>query len=201
MGYSVRFCRCGRIHAIDTARVDKALENDKDLLLICGGCGVATLIGGDTVANCDGKGNNGYLMYATTFSHNSDASIGTASFESEEGCKGIEEIVYSHGIRVPMKTGEYANSYHAGRFYDSSCPELWKIQRRNVTAAEVIAFVDEYQAKSRIVNMEQFIHETPEELLNAISAYAADGLDWSGTKWDYLKQDTLSTLEKLSQEK
>ena len=49
--------------------------------------------------------------------------------------------------------------------------------------------------------MEQFIHETPEELLNAISAYAADGLDWSGTKWDYLKQDTLSTLEKLSQEK
>ena len=45
--YDMRICRCGRIHMIENKEIDKALEENKNLLLICGGCGQAILIGAD----------------------------------------------------------------------------------------------------------------------------------------------------------
>ena len=44
--YDMRICKCGRIHMVPSERRNKALEVNKDLLLICGECGASTLIGG-----------------------------------------------------------------------------------------------------------------------------------------------------------
>lgn len=43
--YDIRICKCGRIHAIPNERIEKALDADKNFLLICAACGNATLIG------------------------------------------------------------------------------------------------------------------------------------------------------------
>ena len=45
--YDMRICKCGRIHMIEMDKLDEALHNNKNLLLICAGCGKATNIGAD----------------------------------------------------------------------------------------------------------------------------------------------------------
>ena len=45
--YNMRICKCGRIHMIDENKLEKALENNKHIFLICGGCRTATLIGAE----------------------------------------------------------------------------------------------------------------------------------------------------------
>ena len=40
--YDMRICKCGRIHMVDEDKLERALKNNKNLLLVCGGCGAAT---------------------------------------------------------------------------------------------------------------------------------------------------------------
>ena len=43
----VRVCSCGRIHVFPKNKIDNAIYNNKELLLVCGGCGSRTVIGAD----------------------------------------------------------------------------------------------------------------------------------------------------------
>ena len=92
--YDMRICKCGRIHMIDEDKLEKALENNKNLLLICGGCGTATLIGADIEPDLNEPNKKCYMMYSGDLSPYEDKSITTTDFESTEHHKGIEEIIY-----------------------------------------------------------------------------------------------------------
>ena len=61
--YDMNICKCGRIHMVDEDKVTKALENDKNLLLICAGCGAAKLIGGDEEVDFFEPDKKAYMMY------------------------------------------------------------------------------------------------------------------------------------------
>ena len=49
---------------IDEDKLEKVLENNKNLLLICGGCGTATLIGADIEPDWNGPNKKCYMMYS-----------------------------------------------------------------------------------------------------------------------------------------
>lgn len=182
--YDMSICKCGRIHMLDNNKLNKALENNKNILLVCAGCGSATLIGANIEPDWNDPSKDCYMMYSVDFSDHEDKSITAADFEYTEEQKGIEEIIYSHGLKVPMMTGQYATDYFNGIFSDRWYPDFYKIQRSDITVNEIMDFIDEYDHDRTTVNMDRFIHETPEDMLEEISHYSIDGLDFKGTKWE-----------------
>lgn len=182
--YDMRICKCGRIHMVNEQKLEKALKNNKNLLLVCGGCGYATLIGADVEPDWNESEKDCYMMYSSEFSSYENRSIVVADFESTEHHKGIEEIIYSHGIKVPMMTGMYATDYANGKFFDRWYPDFYKIQRSDITVKEIMDFIDEYTHNRTTVNMDKFIYETPEDMLEEISHYHIEGFNWKGTKWE-----------------
>ena len=182
--YDMIICKCGRIHMLDNNKLNKALENNKNILFVCAGCGSATLIGANIEPDWNDPSKDCYMMYSGDFSDHEDKSITAADFESTEEQKGIEEIIYSHGLKVPMMTGQYATDYFNGIFSDRWYPDFYKIQRSDITVNEIMDFIDEYDHDRTTVNMDRFIHETPEDMLEEISHYSIDGLDFKGTKWE-----------------
>ena len=182
--YDVRFCGCGRIHLIDREKENKVLEDNKNLLLICGGCGAATLIGANIESDFDDSDKTCYMMYDRELTYEKTKTITPADFESTEKEKGIGEILYSKGIRVPMKSGNYATSYHDGRFADMWYPDFWKIQRNDITVEEIMGFIDKFNRDRTTVDMRKFIRQNLDDELEAISQYYVDGFDWKGTKFE-----------------
>lgn len=183
--YNMNICNCGRIHMIENEKLDKALKNNKNLLVICGGCGHAFLLGADIVHDWldPDPDSTVYMMYSRTFSPYKDATVITDNFKTSEEYKGIEEIIYSHGLKVPMMTGSYARNYTNGIFYDIYCPDFYKIRKKDITVNEIMSFIDEFNERRQTVNMNIFINETPEDMLKEISSYYIEGFDWSGTKY------------------
>ena len=173
--YDIRICKCGRIHAITDEKIEKTLEDDKNFLLICAACGNATLIGANIVHDPD-LSKDCYEMYAGDFSSYEDKVINTDTFKGNEKEKAVGEILYSHGIKVPMKTGQYATDYFNGRFFDRWYPDFYKIQRKDITVKEIMDFIDEYAHDRTTVNMNRFINETPDDVLDELSNYLIDGL-------------------------
>lgn len=182
--YDMRICKCGRIHMVDNESLDKALENNKNLLLICAGCGNATLLGADIEPDWDNPNKSCYMMYSAKFSPYRNAVIQASNFEPTERYKGIEKIIYSHGYKVPMMTGMYANGYFNGRFSDNWYPDFWEIERGDITVDEIMVFINEYKHNRTTVNMRRFIHETPDDVLEVIAHYHIDGLNFKDTKWE-----------------
>ena len=182
--YNMGICKCGRIHMLDNEVLDRALENNKNLLLICAGCGNAILIGAHIEPDLNEPDYDCYMIYFDDFSRYNDRSIGANDFESTENHKGIEEIIYSHGYKVPMITGKYATDYCNGRFYDIWYPDFYKIQRSDITVKEIMEFIDKYKHDRITVNMNRFIRETPDEILEEISHYYIEGFNFKGTKWE-----------------
>lgn len=83
-----------------------------------------------------------------------------------------------------MKTGQYATDYFNGRFSDRWYPDFYKIQRKDITVKEIMEFIDEYNKNRTTVNMNRFINETSDDILDELSKYMIDGLDWKGTKFE-----------------
>lgn len=182
--YDIRICKCGRIHAIPDEKIKKALETDENFLLICAGCGNATLIGANISTDCNDPSKECYEMYSGDFSSYKDKVINIDTFKRNEKEKAVEEILYSHGFKVPMKTGQYSTDFINGRFSDRWYPDFYKIQREDITVKEIMDFIDEYTHDRTTVNMDRFINETPDDILEELSSYWIEGLNWSGTKYD-----------------
>ena len=171
--YHMQICSCGRIHMIDIGKINKTYEENKNLLLICAGCGEATLIGADKQSDPLDSNKSCYFSYAIPFSKNQDQTICDYMFDSIrlDGMKALSEILYSHGYKVAMMTGRYATCYIAGRFFDYSYD--------NYTTKRPISETDR-----SLVNMKRFISDTPDDILKEISRYWIEGFDWTGTKWE-----------------
>lgn len=182
--YDMRICKCGRIHMINNDVLDNALQQDKNLLLICAGCGYATLIGADIEQDWIETDKTCYMMYSCGFSECKNTSINATDFETTEHNKGIFKILYSHGYKVPMMSGMYATDYFNGKFSDRWYPDFYKIQRRDITVDEIMQFIDKYTHDRTTVNMNRFINETPDDILEEISHYCINGFDWKDTPYE-----------------
>lgn len=183
MKYDVRICSCGRIHVVDSEKAYKALEENSDTILICAGCGSATLFGADIVPDYDDIEKEVYELYSRSFSNDKSTEI-TEDIFKDGSNKKVKSILYSQGIKVPMKNGEYASSYFDGKFSSLTYPDLYKIDRDDITAKEVREFISDFNRNRTTVDMERFIDETPDDVLESVSKYFISGFDWTGTKYE-----------------
>ena len=182
--YNMSICKCGRIHMIDSEKLNTALHNNKNLMIICGGCGTVKLSGADVFPDWEDPEKDCYMLYEKVFSPYDDTHITVVDFESGEDSKGIEEIIYSHGVKVPMRTGMYATDYCNGRFSDRWYPDFYKIQRKDVTVDEIMKFINDYTVNRTTVDMERFIRENNSDVLEEISHYHIEGFNWKGTRFE-----------------
>lgn len=181
--FDVRICKCGRIHFIPYSEVDAALEQDKELWLVCGGCGTTYRIGSDKGPDWDDPDKIVHMMY--TFE--ADGYQLTADmFESSENRKGIAKVIHSLGKRPVMRTGMHATHYThcCGRFEDSWYPDFWKIERNGITVEEIFQFIEQWKKDRVTVNMNSLLNELTDEEAESLSGYAIEGLDWKGTKFE-----------------
>lgn len=176
MKYDVSFCQCGRIHVIPNEKIDNAIYNEKELLLVCGGCGTARKIGADIVPDFyGGTDKNVYEMYSSIVKNVDMTEMGDYS-----------EVIVDEGIRVPMKTGQYATAFNSGiGFSDMIYPDLYEIDRKDITLDEVKDYFNKWRKDRVKVNMKRFISENEDEVLEEISHYGVEGLDWTGTKYEH----------------
>lgn len=182
--YDIRFCKCGTIHAIPEEKIDNALDANKNLLFICAKCGNATLIGADITKDWFEPEKTCYNMYSFDFSRYESKNINLSDFESTKDQKGINEIYYSYGYSVMMKSGQNATDFFCNKFSDRWYPDFYKIQRKNITVEEIMKFIEKYQHDRTTVNMKYFINNTPKDVLEEISHYYIEGLDWTGTEYE-----------------
>lgn len=171
--YDIRFCDCGRIHAIPQETIDKAIENDREVMLVCSHCGRQIVIGADVVDDLDlGRC---YSMYTDTVRNYEQMVIETDNSETAAGQffklpnrgKMLDSIIFAYGIPVPMQTALYANRHYFGGFVDD---------RQAGCITEQMTTVD----------VDRFIMENAdkEDILHAISGFHIKGLDWTGTKFN-----------------
>lgn len=180
----MHICKCGRIHMVDNNKLEKALEQNKNILLVCGGCGKRSCIGADVGPDYYNPNETAYTMYSYDFYSDENKYITEKDFHESSHQKGISEIFFSAGIKVPMMTGMYATDYCNGMFSDRWYPDFYKIQRPDITVDEIMDFINKYTKDRTTVNMKRFINETPDDMLDEISHYMIDGFNWKGTKWE-----------------
>lgn len=122
MKYEVRVCICGRIHVFSHEKIENAIYNDKELLLICGGCGSGTIIGADYRPNgAYGLDEPCYDMYSFTL--DKTYSI-TSDFKTPDGHE-ISEIFFDEGIKVPMSACDHYILTNAVTVYSDNDIQSW----------------------------------------------------------------------------
>jgi hypothetical protein len=171
--FDVRFCRCGRIHLVDWCDINAAIDTEKEILLICGGCGAATRIGAD---DYDG----GKAMYSIDLTHESkdhvvidERNFADNTEPSEKYFPKFTKIIYSNGIRVPMKNGYYATSYFNGIWQDTRRDYInfneARLLRKSV--ADVQKEYEEDLANSRIVDVDRLFDSLNDEKKRVLTPY------------------------------
>ena len=182
----VRICKCGRIHFIKESEIHDAIKSDKDLLVICGGCGLVTRIGADKQIDFTEPHGIIYNMYSIQMGEWNDFELTASSFETNDKQKGIYKVLYSNGKQVMMKTGYYARSYERGndRFEDIWYPDFYKIERKDVTLKEVFTFIDIFKTERSTVDMDRLLRDLTDEEAEVLSHYLIKSLNWKGTKWE-----------------
>lgn len=174
--YRLMICDCGRIHLISNDQIIKSFDDNKDIMIICGGCGKVTIIGADQ--DCDWIAENTYYPYTHELSREKSKVITADAFKGTKGQKAISKIIYDAGIQVPMMTGRYATSYSDGIFYDDREPDLDEIYRADINFDKVHAFISKHKLNMITVDMTKLIKESPAELIKELSSYYIVGLNW-----------------------
>lgn len=162
--YDIRFCDCGRIHAIPQEVIDKAITNDQEVMLVCTNCGAQVVIGADTFTDPDITDGPCYSMYTERVRRDS-FSISANDFKAPgRGKTTLSTIMFDMGIKVPMETGEYANRHYHGGFVDDQ--QIGCITEQMTT-----------------VDVDRFIRENDEDIVEAVSGFHIPHMDWTGTKF------------------
>lgn len=185
--FEIAICKCGRIHALDRDMVEETCYtngyDNKDLALICGGCGKITLIGANYGPNMymepddDDEDVMCYDCYTEEFKPRTCIELTPEAFNKST------KIVYDEGYKVPMKTGEYATRYYNGRFSDMTYPFFTEIERVDTTMDDVREFIDKFRTDRITVNMDNLVKELPDEVLTELSDYFIDAFDWTSTPY------------------
>lgn len=114
--FDVKFCKCGTLLFVPQELVEKTIRSDKELLVICGHCGTARYIGAEHFEYDDenGEHHNEYHMYTR------DAY---EDFVIDDSTEQKPVIFWTEGVRVPMKSHEYARSYFSEQYADMWYPD------------------------------------------------------------------------------
>lgn len=114
--YDVRFFPNGRIVFVPWEDIDNAINNNKEVLVICNAWsgGYAIAIGANEVPASwyDPSADPDKIAFEM-YSYN----IKDTEFTSEEFAR-FHKVIVSSGTMVRMKTGEQANSYQGSSFVD-----------------------------------------------------------------------------------
>lgn len=157
--YDVRFCNCGRVHFIDGEKINKAIDKEKQVLVICNNCGNSFVIGADIITDEDGL--FGYSMYSFDMR---DTEINDMS--------KINCIVFTKGEHIRMMTGGEATFYSNDTFID------W-----NTNKPENISN-DEWERLQKTVNTQHTINWIrDDDKLKEMSRYITS-INWKGTKYE-----------------
>lgn len=159
MKYDVKFCECGRVHFIDEEKINKAIENNKQIIVVCNHCGDSFVIGADKQIDEDGK--IIYMMY----------SFDKQNTEIND-MSNIDSIIFTAGEQIRMVTGGEATYYGDGTFID------WETKKPdNVTSKE-------WEQMQRTVNTQHTINWIRDDnKLEHLSHYYST-IDWKGTKYE-----------------
>ena len=193
--YYMTVCKCGRIHMFDCNKVMTSIFDDKDILLVCKNCCTRTLIGASKKFNdVDKKFVYGVYTYdEEDISHNLDEitkdtfdtiTCSSTNTDTITYQKGISEIIFSDGIKVPMKTGNYADEFVCGYFFDNTGLSFYEVMKDSMSTKDMIEREEEWKTNSGTVDMERFIKETPEPYLTEISQSGIPAFHWEGFNAD-----------------
>lgn len=186
--YDVRICGCGRIHFVLNKDIDDAIESDRELWLVCGGCGKTTRIGADIEHDwlSDDPEKMIYNMYSFEHGAHKDYELTVESFAATDNHKGIYKVLRSVGERPVMMTGMHANGFDhfSDYFQDNWYPDFWKIERSDITKEEIFQFIEQWKKDHVTVNMRLLLRTLDDDKLEALSCYHIKGLDWVGTKYE-----------------
>lgn len=185
MTKEIRICNCGRIHFVDQDIIHAALDEDKNVLFICGGCGRATIIGADRERDWLEETDKEIFNMYSYEAGNKDFIVDPTNFENAERTKGIYRIIYSKGKQVRMETGMNANSFFNGEFLDSWYPDFYKIERKDITVPEIMQFIDDWRKERQTVMMHSLLRELTDDEASLLARCCyVKNLDWTGTKYE-----------------
>jgi len=157
--YDVRFCSCGRVHFIDQEKIEKAIENEKEVLVVCNHCGSSYVIGANKQWDEDGE--EYHMMYSRSMQ---DTEIDDIS--------KIDSIVFTSGEQIRMMTGGEATDHGSYGFVD------WDTEKpKNISS-------EEWEKMRYTVHTQYTINWIKDDnKLEQMSHYVV-GIDWKGTKYE-----------------
>jgi len=157
--YDVRFCSCGRVHFIDQEKINSAIKNEKEVLVVCNHCGSSYVVGASK--ECDEDGEECYMMYSQSMQDT----------EVNDMIK-IDSIVFTTGEQIRMMTGGEATDHGGYGFID------WETEKSKNISSE------EWEKMRKTVNVEHTINWIKDDnKLEQMSHYLC-GIDWKGTKYE-----------------
>lgn len=155
--FEVRICKCGCIHFIPWKDIDDAIESGKEFLFICNRCGTALRYGADDYFD------EGKALYCYPLD---EGEITKDRYE-----KQFTKILYSEGVRVPMKTGQYADFYDGSVFYDCQ-PCRWSSKLYEYrTIEEVREYYHKQTELAKQVNIDRLMDKLDDDKREALSHY------------------------------
>lgn len=183
-----RICKCGRIHFYSNEMLSQLLEEEKELMLICSGCGNVTRIGADIEPAIffDEDADPEEIVYNMYATHSEQEEIGPEDFNKdlmfEAGKRTIGKILIDEGVRVYMKTG-YTADYYGNNGFSDFGSNFDRI-KQYATLEELEQDMNEYDKLRHEVRMQTLLRELTDDQAETLSSYLIHGLDWSGTKWE-----------------
>ena len=155
--YEVRICKCGCVHFIPWADVEHAIDENKELVVICNRCGTAVRYGAEDYFD------EGKALYCFPL------DVGEITLDRFN--KEFTKILYSEGKRVPMKTGQLADYYSGEHFYDCQ-PCFWSSALyEKCTIEEVRSYYERQTKLATQVNIDRFMNSLTPEQKESLSHY------------------------------
>lgn len=184
----VRICKCGRIHFYSSELLDKLLEEEKELVLVCSRCGHTIHIGADVESamffdeDADPE-DIAYNMYAYSLENEEfDAKNFDKEAMKKEGKRTIGKIIIDEGIGVMMDTGYMADYYGSNGFadYGSNFDRMKKYK----SLSELESDLDDYDKQRHQVCMKALLRNLTDDQAETLSCYFIKNLNWSETKYE-----------------
>lgn len=188
MKYDIHICSCGRIHFVRMRDVTCALTANKELAVVCGGCGKVRITGAN-------KGYDEYFekdcfdMYRYNLQDKTE--ITRTQFKAGPRGKMLYKILYSEGIRVPMETGYFATKYNCNRFADLQYPDFLTETMRQMGVFDFSEFQKQYEKwrdDMNSVNMYRLVYNsgmTEDQLEQLSCLYMPETFDWTDFPYGY----------------
>lgn len=166
--YDVWFCHCGRVHFMPWELWDW-MQGDCEhrcVIQVCQNCGA-------TVMHFLTENGEGFDM--------NGVSVRDQEFSTGDGME--YRFLFHSGERVPLKCGEFADAFQAGKFMN------WDFITQTYGQHTYLSELEKNFPSLTTVDTEWLIREIKDpDKLHSMSGYAV-GIDWTGTEYDWRKKN------------